>query len=72
MSQRQLTMLEHLEELVDYFLRAGPISMESLGRAGDKLSKLNAVAFELKASSEGFSFDDIGSFLDALHTPSLV
>lgn len=62
MNQQQLVMLEHLEELVSYFMSAGVITTESLGRAGEKLSKLSALAFDLKTSHRELSFQDISSF----------
>ena len=66
MSQPQLDMLEYLEELVDHFLRAEAVSMESLGRAGEKLSKLASYAFQLSHQSLKFDFQDLQGFLDVL------
>ena len=59
----QLELMERLEDLVDYYLGVGEITLDSLGRAGEKLKKLSAVAFSLPGVSEKFDFDDISSFL---------
>lgn len=47
MSAHQLAMLERLEDLVDFSLRAPKATVESLGRAGEKLSKLGSFAFSM-------------------------
>ena len=66
MTRGQHEMLERLEDLVSYFLAAGPVSVGSLGRAGEKLSKLSALIFSLPQSSESVDFQDIDSFLEVL------
>ena len=68
MSQRQSDMLEHLDELVAYFLKAGTVNQESLGRAGEKLNKLSLLAFNLPEASKSLSFGDLDSFLSILHS----
>lgn len=69
MSSQQFAMLERLEDLVDYFLRAPAVTIESLGRSGEKLAQLAKQAFLLYSVSKSrFDFDDIDSFLDHIHT----
>lgn len=45
MTNAQREMVERLEDLVSHFLAAGPVSFDSLGRAGEKLSNLSALIF---------------------------
>ena len=66
MSQRQLDMLDYLDSLVDHFLKAGEVSMESLGRAGEKLSKLAGHAENLQHPALKIDFQDLQSFLSVL------
>ena len=68
MSQRQADMLEHLDELVAFLLKAGTVNQESLGRAGEKLNKLSLLAFNLPEASKSLSFGDLDSFLSILHS----
>lgn len=67
MSQQQFEMLEHLDSLVDYFLRAGEVTAESLGRAGEKLAKLAKYAFNWKHQATQVDFEDVDRFLQVLH-----
>ena len=57
-------MVERLEDLVDYYLGSGDVTLDSLGRAGEKLKNLNAAAFTLPSFSKEFEFNDLASFLD--------
>lgn len=66
MSQQQLDMLDYLETLVDYFLRAGGVTTERLGRAGEKFSKLTKCAFNLRHQDLPVEFEDVHSFLEVL------
>lgn len=67
MSEHQLLMIERLEDLVDYFLSAPASTVEDLGRAGEKLTKLGSVAFNLHSSSiHDFQFEDLHSFLTCI------
>lgn len=40
-------MICRLERLIDYFVRPGPLSSQTLGRSGEKFSQLFAAAQEL-------------------------
>ena len=66
MTNAQREMVERLEDLVSHFLAAGPVSFDSLGRAGEKLSNLSALIFSLPQVSKGCNFDDIDSSLEVL------
>ena len=66
MSQQQMDMLDYLDGLVDHFLRAGEVSSESLGSAGEKLSKLAKHAFNLDHPSLKLDVQDVQSFLSVL------
>ena len=57
--------MERLEDLVDYYLGVGEITLDSLGRDGEKLKKLLAVTFSPGVSEE-FDFEDISSFLNSI------
>ena len=63
-SAGQVAMVERLEDLVDYYLGSGDVTLDSLGRAGEKLKNLNAAAFTLPSFSKEFEFNDLASFLD--------
>lgn len=63
MSQQQESMLERLEDLVHYFFEVGPVTLDSLGRAGEKLSQLGKLALLIQTSSHSFEFDDLHSSL---------
>ena len=67
MSSAQLDMLERLEELVDYYLKCEPVTLASLGRAGEKLAKLSAFCFDLFDASSHLDFEDISRFLNSLN-----
>ena len=67
MTPAQQDMLERLEDLIDYFLKGEDVSYDSLGRAGEKLSKLSAHSFSLFESSCSLSLGDISSFLRSIH-----
>lgn len=67
-SDGQLALMERLGDLVDYYLGCGDVTLDSLGRAGEKLKKLNALAFSLPSISREFEFSDLTSFLDLIHT----
>ena len=66
MTAAQHETVERLEDLVDYFLKADRVTAESLGRAGEKLSRLSALSFSLRDASRSFDFDDISSFLTTI------
>ena len=67
MSDAQQAMLERLEDLVDFFLKGEDVSYDSLGRAGEKLSKLSAHSLSIFESSSSLDLGDIDSFLRSLH-----
>ena len=66
MSAQQLAMIERLEALVFYYLAAPAASVDSLGRAGEKLSSLGKLAFQMQSSSTSFSVEDLTSFLESI------
>ena len=66
MSAQQLAMVERLENLVEYYLGAPTAALDSLGRAGEKLTKLAQLAFKLKDPSDVFSVEDLSSFLQSI------
>ena len=43
----QEAMIERLEDLVEYYLGCGEVTLDNLGRAGEKLKNLSAAAFTL-------------------------
>ena len=46
-TDEQWAMICRLERLIDYFVRPGPLSSQTLGRSGEKFSQLFAAAQEL-------------------------
>lgn len=68
MSAQRLAMIERLEDLVTYYLDAPVSTVDSLGRAGEKLTKLGQLAFKLQDSSTPFSVEDLNSFLESIQS----
>ena len=66
-SAGQEAMIERLEDLVEYYLGCGEVTLDNLGRAGEKLKNLSAAAFTLPNFSKEFEFDDIASFLTSFN-----
>lgn len=64
MSQQQERMLECLETQVQYFFEAEPVTLEHLGRAGEKLSQLGKLALTIRSSSQNIAFEDVHSFFE--------
>jgi len=61
-SDAQWDMVCRLERLVDHFLRAGPISAQSLGRSGEKFNRLLHAAQELPCVEEVDLFKLVSEF----------
>lgn len=68
MSAQQLLMVERLEDLVSYFLDAPADPLDSLGRAGEKLTSLGKLVFKMHDPSTSFSVEDLSSFLDSIQS----
>ena len=54
-------MLERLEDLIHYFLRAPNVGFDELGRAAEKLANLCTVSFDLGSFGD-VDHSDISSF----------
>ena len=67
MSAQQHAMVERLEDLVDHYLGGPAVQIDSLGRAGEKLTSLGKLAFRLHDPSTTFTVDDLSSFLNAFN-----
>ena len=66
LSPGQHELLERLEDLVDYYLLCGEVTLDSLGRASEKLRNLSASIFSLPTVSSCLNFEDITSFLESI------
>ena len=65
LSDGQLNMLERLEDLIHYFLRAPNVGFDELGRAAEKLANLCTVSFDLGSFGD-VDHSDISSFLQSV------
>ena len=65
LSDGQLNMLERLEDLIYYFLRAHNVGFDELGRAAEKLANLCTVSFDLGSFGD-VDHSDISSFLQSV------
>ena len=69
-SDDQWMMICRLERLIDYYLRPGPVTSQSLGRSGEKFANLMRAAQELPACQEVDLFDVVSSIAQDLDSYS--
>ncbi len=65
----QLSMVERIEGMVTYFMRAGDFSASSLGRSADKLSRILHACEELPAQVQDEDLEFLATFVNSSVDP---
>lgn len=69
LSSDQLSMIERIEGMVSYFMRAGDFSASSLGRSADKLSRILHACEELPAQVQDEDLEFLATFVNSSFDP---